>query len=322
MKHLLLAYAVVKTYFLTPARVTNSSIPSLLMRSRLVMLLLLIIISIINTGCFRRWVLSDKQIRAYYADKPVKPVFFTIANDSVRMFCATTGSDTLPPLIMIHGAPGAWHGSRNMLDDSLLQSKFHLISVDRLGYGKSRYKRKRRPVNSIDLQATAIHEVMRINRSFKTGVVIGSSYGAPIAAKMGIKYPDEFHHIMMLAPAIDPDQEKFWWFHRYIRSGLFLQVLPTFIRTATAEKFGHVDELRTLSKEWPRLNLPVTVMQGGRDFIIEPTNFDYAKRVLAHNKNANFLFFPESSHIIRRQNADTVKALVLESLKDVRPRGK
>lgn len=290
--------------------------------SRVVLLLTFFCIITLNSGCFRRWVMSDKQIREYYSDKPVKPVFFTIGNDSVRMHCATTGSDTLPPLIMIHGAPGAWHGSRNMLDDTILQKRFHLISVDRLGYGKSRYKRKRRPVNSIDLQATAIHEVLRINRSFRSGIVIGSSYGAPIAGKLGIKYPQSFHHIMMLAPAIDPDLEKFWWFHKYIGSGLFIRLLPSYIQTATAEKFGHAEELRKLDGEWKNLNIPVTVIQGGRDNIIEPENFDYARRVLAHNKRANFLFFPQSSHIIRRQNADTVRALLLQTLGDTMFLGK
>ncbi len=96
------------------------------------------------TGCFRRWVMTDKEVRKYYANKPVKPTWFTIQNDSATLYCATTGSDTLPPLLMIHGAPGAWYGSRILLDDSILQKHFHLIAVDRPGYHKSRFKGKKR----------------------------------------------------------------------------------------------------------------------------------------------------------------------------------
>ena len=281
-------------------------------------LVLLIALAICCQSCFRRWVMSDKQIAAYYRNKPVKPVFFTITNDSVSMFCATTGSDTLPPLIMIHGAPGAWYGSRNLLDDPQLQKEFHLIAVDRLGYNKSRYRGKRKAVPSIDVQAEAIHEVLRLNKSKKTGVVMGSSYGAPIAANIAIKYPLQFHHVMMLAPAIDPSLEKFWWFHRYLQSGILVRLLPRYIRNATEEKFAHVGELQKLDARWSGLNVSVSVMQGGRDYIIEPANLDYARKVLS-GKEATFIYLPEASHIIRWHYVDTIKAVLRRANEDLRP---
>jgi pimeloyl-ACP methyl ester carboxylesterase len=218
---------------------------------------------------------------------------------------------------MIHGAPGAWYGSRNLLDDSVLQKQFHIIAVDRLGYNKSRFRGKRRPVTSIETQAIAIHEALRINRSFKTGVLMGSSYGAPIAAKMAMMYPQEFHHLMMLAPAIDPNLEKFWWFHKYLRSGLLPKLFPRYIRTASAEKFAHEEELRKLHNEWNNLTTPTTVMQGGRDYIVDPENFEYARQVL-RGKDANFIFLPEGHHVIRWQYPDTVRSILTNTQQDVR----
>ena len=198
----------------------------------------LALISLLLTGCFRGWVMTDREIIEHYRNKTVKPTFYTIRNDSVTMFCAVTGSDTLPPLLLIHGAPGAWYGNRKMLDDTLIQQKFHIISVDRLGYNKSMYKNTRKPVHSMELQSIAIHEALQLNRSGKTGVVVGSSYGAPIAAKIAIMYPDDFHHLVMIAPAIDPSNEKFWWWHRFIGSGLMIKFFPHFIQNATDEKFN------------------------------------------------------------------------------------
>lgn len=140
--------------------------------------ILLLSVSVLS-GCFQRFVMTEKELKEYYKDKKQKPVYFTIQNDSVSLFCATAGSDTLPPLLLIHGAPGAWYGSRNFLEDSVLQQHFHIIAMDRLGYNKSRFRNKRKAVTSIEMQAIAIHEALRLNRSFKTGVVLGSSYGAP-----------------------------------------------------------------------------------------------------------------------------------------------
>jgi len=267
--------------------------------------------SALFSGCFRRFVMTDRQVKKYYANKPVKPTFFTIQNDSVSLFCATTGADTLPPLLMIHGAPGAWYGSRNLMDDPVLQQHFHIISVDRPGYHRSRFKGKRKAVTSITTQAVAIHEALRLNRSRKTGILLGSSYGAPIAAKMALLYPNEFHHLVMLAAAIDPDQEKWWWWHPWINGGPLYAFFPHFIKSATLEKFAHTEELRKLAPEWKDLNIPVTVVQGGADNIIYPTNLDYAKKVL-EGKPAEFIFLPNAGHLIRLQRPDIVRSILLK----------
>jgi pimeloyl-ACP methyl ester carboxylesterase len=265
------------------------------------------------SGCFGRWVMTDREVKKYYANKPVKPTFFTIQNDSASLFCATTGADTLPPLLMIHGAPGAWYGSRILLDDPILQQHFHLIAVDRPGYHKSRFKGKRHAVTSITSQAVIIHEALRLNRSRKPGIVMGSSYGAPIAGKMALLYPHDFNHLVMLAAAIDPDKEKFWWFHPWVKSGFPYVLFPRFIKSATNEKFTHVDELRKLAPEWQCLTMPVTVVQGGSDDIIEPANLDFAKKVL-EGKPANFIFLPNTGHLIRMQRPDIVRSILLNPL--------
>lgn len=267
---------------------------------------------VLCSGCFRRFVMTDRQVKKYYANKPVKPTFFTIQNDSVKLFCATTGADTLPPLLVIHGAPGAWYGSRILLDDSVLQQHFHIIAVDRLGYHKSRFRGKRKAVTSITTQAVAIHEALRLNRSRNTGVVMGSSYGAPIAAKMVLLYPHDFYHLVMLAAAIDPDQEKFWWWHPYINGGPPYWLFPRFIKSATDEKFSHVEELRKLAPEWGNISIPVTVVQGGADNIIYPGNLDFAKKVL-RGKQAEFIFLPDAGHLIRLQAPSLVKSILLKA---------
>src|SRR5687768_8944827 len=146
--------------------------------------------------------MSEKEIRQHYANKDVKPTYFTIRNDSIELFCATTGADTLPPLLLIHGAPGAWYSGRGVLDDEELQKKYHIIAVDRPGYNYSKFKGKRKAVTSIETQAAVIHEAMRLNRSRQRGILYGTSYGAPIAAVMAVKFPAEFDHLLMVGPAI------------------------------------------------------------------------------------------------------------------------
>lgn len=274
-------------------------------------LLLLVIIFLTCSGCFRRFVQTDKQLKAYYKDKIIRPTYFTIQNDSVKLFCATAGADTLPPLLIVHGAPGAWYGSRNLLDDSLVTAHFQVISVDRPGYNKSRFKGRRKAVTSIDIQAVAIFEALRLNRSHKKGVVMGSSYGGPIAAKIAIDHPSAFYHVLLLAAAIDPAHEKFWWFNKYVHRGPLKWMLPRFFRVATNEKYTHERELRKLLPRWSALNTPVTVVQGDADKTVSPVNLDFARKVL-DGKNAQFISLPGVGHLIRWQRADLVRRLLLE----------
>lgn len=267
-------------------------------------------ISITCSGCFTRWVMSESEVKTHYASRPVKPTFFTIKNDSVELFCATTGNDSLPPLLLIHGAPGGWFSNIHLVDDPDLQARYHIISVSRPGYHKSKFKNKLRPLTSIELQSVAIHEALRLNRSFKKGVVFGTSYGAPIAAQMAIQYPKDFYHLVLIAGALDPENEKFWWFHRYLRS-LFVRIsMPRFINTATDEKFAHVKELELLLPRWPKLKIPTTVVQGTKDEIVPAINFEFAKNQLK-NKEAEFISISGAGHMIRRSHPHVIKELLL-----------
>ncbi len=268
-------------------------------------------------SCFRSWRKNDRDIREHYANRSVKPTFYTIQNDSLKLFVATTGADTLPPLLLIHGAPGAWYGYLNMIDDSLLQSRFHIIAIDRLGYNHSSL-RKKRFVTSIETQARAAALALSLNRSRQKGVVLGRSFGAPIAAQMAILQPQHFEKLVMLAPAIDPAKEKFWWFSKPAKWWIVRLWLPHRLNVATFEKFAHAKELEKLSKQWFKLQVPTTVVQGGKDWIVDPSNLDFARQQLA-NKNANFIFLPEAGHLISNSHPDLVRKLVLSPFQPSAP---
>ena len=142
--------------------------------------------------------------------------------------------------------------------------------------------------------------------------MLGSSYGAPIALEIAARHPEKFYHLFLLAAAIDPDKEKFWWFHKYIRGGPIHWFMPRFLRTATDEKFAHIRELRKLQLAWQQVSMPVTVIQGGSDHIIDPTNLDYAKKQL-QGKQAEFIFIPEAGHLLRFRYSGLVKEVILKA---------
>jgi len=269
----------------------------------------LVSISILFSSCSLR--ITEKSIRKHYANEKIKPVVQIIENDSLRIRVASMGPDSLPMLLLIHGAPGAWWGYLNMLDDPDLQKKFHIVSVDRMGYGKSRLKNLKH-VTSIEKQAACLLQVLQLNKSTEKVMILGRSYGAPIAAAMTVMEPEKFKELVMVSPVIDPDLERFYWFSGIGKSRFVQWMLPQELNIATAEKYAHVEELKQISYIWQKISIPTTVITGGKDWIADPGNIVYARRnILA--PGVQFISLPSAGHMITFSHKNLIKSMLLKS---------
>src|SRR4051812_730361 len=200
-------------------------------------LFVLIVLSLSSCFLVNRYVYTDKEIAEHYMGKKMKPVFRSSQfHDRKVHYAVMSKSDTLPLLVMIHGAPGAWYGYMNLTDDSLLQQNFKIVAVDRLGYGKSGYGKEEL---SIEMQALAIKSIIeKENTTHKKIYLLGRSYGAPIAAWLAINYPAQVEKLIMASPVIDPAKEKFYWFSELGKSPVVQWMLPDLFNVATREKFS------------------------------------------------------------------------------------
>ena len=66
-----------------------------------------------------------------------------------------------------------------------------------------------------------------------------------------------------------------------------------------------------------KVTVPITVVQGGADEIVDPINLDFAKAIL-NEKRAEFIFLPEAGHLIRWQHPELVKKILLQSIPEIR----
>lgn len=264
--------------------------------------------TVLLSSCFAKYRTTAREVRKHYAHVP-KPTLQCIKNDTLCIQVASTGSDTLPMLLLIHGAPGAWWGYMNMLDDTLLQKKFHIVSVDRPGYGNSWLKR-RKPVSSIKKQAQCLLSVFELNHSKEPAIVLGRSYGAPIAAAMAAMRPEEVKQLIMVSPVIDPEKEKFYWFSKYGRNRLVQLFLPREFNTATAEKYEHSEELRKMLPIWEKLTMPVAVIQGGNDWIGDPVNIEFAKKNIP-SLRSQYITLPQAGHMLTYSHLNMIRQLIL-----------
>lgn len=274
-------------------------------------LFVLILLSLSSCFLVNRYVYTDKELAEHYRDKSVKPDFRTTRYlDRNVHYAVLSKSDTLPLLVMVHGAPGAWYGYLNLTDDSTLQQHFKIVSVDRLGYGKSGYGKEEL---SIKTQAMAIRKVIEAeNTSNKKVYLLGRSYGAPIAAWVAINYPSDVEKLVMASPVIDPQKEKFYWFSNIGNSKIVQSMLPHFLNVATREKFSHQEEMKRMVPKWKNLCTPTYVLVGEKDNIADTANFTFARKNITQCP-AVFMKLKNTGHQITHQRPELIKDLLLET---------
>ncbi|MBA2614044.1 MAG: alpha/beta hydrolase [Bacteroidetes bacterium] len=259
-----------------------------------------------------KYIYTDKELELHYAHETLKPSYRNINFlDHTMHYAVMSRNDSLPLLVLIHGAPGAWYGYMNLMDDTLLQQRYKLIAIDRLGYGKSNYGKAE---TSTQIQALAVKEIIdKENISGKKIVLLGRSYGAPIAAFLSINYPQQVEKLFMVSPVIDPQKEKFYWFSSIGKWKPVQWFLPKMLNVATKEKYSHEREMLLMLPKWKKLYTPTYVITGANDKIADTCNYSFAR---SHLKNCPsvFLKLQNTGHLVTNEQPELIRNLLLQKL--------
>jgi len=219
---------------------------------------------------------DDKKINKIFCDQPVKPEvrYIHYENHQIR-YLQLISDPKRPYLVFVHGAPGSSADYHNYFKDEKLFSQVNIISVDRLGYGYSEYGSFE---TSLKRQAAAIEAVIDAVCKNNDIFIVGHSYGGPIVLQMAIDNANSFKGILLLAPAIDPKNEK-----EVKIAGLGIHPLTRWLltpawRVASAEKLSHVSELEKLAPQLSKISIPIYLMHGTQDSLVPYENVDFAKK--------------------------------------------
>jgi pimeloyl-ACP methyl ester carboxylesterase len=215
----------------------------------------------------------------------------------------------LVTIIFIHGAPGSNSDYEEYLTDKDLNQKANLISVDRLGYGYSDFGNSQ---TSVDKQAQSIQKLMdKLETSF---IVVGWSFGGPIAGQIALNRSNKVKHLIMLAPALSPKHERFFSAGKLAQRKITKWIVPTPFIMAQEEKMEHVKELRRLEKLWPTLQVPITYLHGSDDDLVPyDGNINFAKNTF-NDSLLTTKTIAGSGHIFPMTNMEVVKQVIMDVL--------
>ncbi len=248
-------------------------------------------------------------VSRYFPDNP-RPVLRYLESNGRRIHYAEMGDEQLPLVVFVHGTPGSWTAFAHFLRNTNLLQVSRMISVDRPGFGNSgdgRWEKR------LEDHASLLEPVLNLDNSGRGAILVGHSYGGPVIARMAMDYPEKVAGIIMVAASVDPDLEHRRWYHLMAMMPPFRWVTPKPLLAANAEIFPLKGELKKMLPFWEELTMPVTVIQGGRDKLVNPGNPAFVERV-AVNAPQSIQLYPEINHFIPWSHPQLIEDAILKML--------
>jgi pimeloyl-ACP methyl ester carboxylesterase len=255
--------------------------------------------------------MSDRDVVESFNKVNQTPQIYYTAykGKKMRYIAAKAFNNNLPTVLFLHGAPGSSSDYYRYLKDTSLSTKANLISIDRLGYGYSDYGKAE---TSLTEQAESAFSILKEN-NVREAVVMGWSYGGPVAVKLTVLHPDIIKQVILIAPAISPKDEKYFILGKLAYWKLTRWMIPRAFRVAEDEKLSHVKELNLLLPDWSKITTPITYYQGDKDKIVPFANATFIENHL-DKKYLKMVKIKDGNHFLMFKHYTLVRDEILHIL--------
>lgn len=220
---------------------------------------------------------------------------------------AFSGNPQQPGLLFVHGTPGNWKAFQQYLENKQLQQEFLIVSVDRMGWGKSIFASKKIDGN-FETQARSIVAVMD-QFPAKKWIVVGHSLGASMAPKIALIAPHRVAGLLLLAGSLDPKLGKPRWYNRAAHTWLAKRLIPASLGRSNNEIMPLSKQLALMSSQIieTTLSAKLVVMQGQKDKLVSPKNTRYVeKNWQGRFAQISLIDLPDAGHFLPWEQAHLV----------------
>ncbi|MEN0006763.1 MAG: alpha/beta hydrolase [Bacteroidota bacterium] len=233
----------------------------------------LIALLLIAIEIFDRYVSSEKGTHWLYSEIPDYQPTIHFTDSGVRYL--SIGEADKPALLLVHGAPGSVMDWVAFAKRQRIYEHYRLLIADRPGYGGTKPRGANR---SIKNQAERLLEIIQSEQ--EPVVVLGHSYGGPIAVAMGALQPEKVKYVIGAAGQYDPDNEVTFGISYWINFKLFKYLLPRMIWVSNIEKLTHPDALREVMELFKTISVPVYLIHGDIDTLVPYENSTFLMNIM------------------------------------------
>lgn len=253
--------------------------------------------------------MSPTEVHDYFEKKNIPVTRSSYEAIGRSMTFVGAGDSTKQPVLFVHGSPGSLSAFIDFLGDSTLLDKYFLISVDRPGFGHSGFGNAEK---TLARQSEAILPLLEKYHASGKFILVGHSLGGPLIVQIASDYPQYISKLIIVAGSIDPALEpNETWFRAPLSTPFLRWVLPKSFRASNDEIYHLKPELEKLSTAFPKIKIPVTVIQGMKDDLVPPGNADYAERMFT-SAPIEIIRLPEVNHFIPWSHPEVIRKELLK----------
>lgn len=246
---------------------------------------------------------SPKDVHTYFKKKNINEVQSSYKVDYREINYVLTGDEEKPLILFVHGSPGSLNAFIHFLADSTLLNRYLLISTDRPGFGYSNFGNGE---SSINKQAECLMPIVEKYRKNKPVILVGHSLAAAVIAQMAINHPDLIDGLVIVAGSIDPDLEpNEAWFRVPLSTPFLNWLLPRSLRASNEELYNFKSELIDMLPHWKEIKIPVVVVQGKKDQLVDPDNAEFARRMIT-NAPIAVIYKDDMNHFVPWSNPELI----------------
>ena len=224
------------------------------------------------------------------------------------MHYVSTGSDTLPSLIFVHGSPGSWNAFEAYLKDSDLLKHFHLMSIDRPGFGYSDFGYAEHMNKQCEIVSTLLQKL----KNNKAMFLVGHSLGGPLIVELTSNNPRLVNGLVLLAGSVDPKAEEKETWRKILAYSPLRYLIPPILRTSNDELMYFKKDVLDMPVMLPKIRCRVYIIQGDHDSLVPYENSFYAKSRITNAASVEMITLRGADHFIPWTNYKDIKKVLLQ----------
>jgi pimeloyl-ACP methyl ester carboxylesterase len=251
--------------------------------------------------------ISDKKAIGSFAKEGITLSASTKHLNGHTIHYVQTGADSLPTLVFIHGTPGSWSAFEPYLRDSLLLTKFRLVSFDRPGFGYSDFG----DAMHLHDQSAIIGPVIQSLKNGQPLWLVGHSLGGPMILELEIDYPGLATGLVLIAGSIDPAAEKPEKWRQLLSKTPLNYLVPGAMRPSNRELWYLKEDLYTLAPSLHKITCPVYFIHGTKDTWVPSVNVAYGLKHLTNVPRKDTLWL-DGNHFIPWIKYDSIRNYLMD----------
>ncbi len=269
---------------------------------------LLLAVWVLLAQCFimrERW--SDKKAYSVFKAKDVPLKIYDTVINKHHLHYAVCGSDSLPALVFVHGSPGSWFHYMKFMWDSALRSKFRIVSIDRPGFGYSDFGK----AMHLQQQCEIISPVLQKLKKNQPLFLVGHSMGGPVAVKLAADNPAIVNTLVIVAGAIDINQEARETWRHIMNVRPLYWTLPGAFGPSNTELLYLKKDLLPLQNDFKNITCNVLFVHGDKDTWVPIKNIAFGTKMMVNAASIKADTLHGADHQIPWKNRDELKEILL-----------